>query len=70
MSAMPIEWEEQTERRLGIVENKVDKIMDPETGIYPKLSGIESRLKTYVITILVTVLGSSALTSYFVSRGH
>lgn len=46
------EWEEQTERRLGLVEHKVDKLLDPETGIYPKLTAIEGRLKSWAIAIL------------------
>ena len=49
-------WEEQTERRLGIVEHKVDKLLDPETGIYPKLNSIEGRLSRWAIAILSSVM--------------
>ena len=48
------EWEEATERRLGIVEQKVDKILDPELGIYPKLTQIEGRLTRWAIGILTS----------------
>lgn len=54
---MPIEWEEATERRLGVVEQKIDKILDPEAGIYPRLSQLEGRLVRWAIAILTTLLG-------------
>lgn len=57
MSLMPIEWEEATERRLGIVEQKVDKLLDPEVGIYPKLERVENRLSRKVIAVLTSVVG-------------
>lgn len=50
------DWESNTERRLGIVEAKVDKILDPEAGIYPLMRNVESRLKTYAISILTMII--------------
>lgn len=49
-------WEENTERRLGIVENKVDKLLDPEIGIYPKLADLGDRLQRWAIALLTTLL--------------
>lgn len=57
MSRIP-EWDENTERRVGILESKMDKLLDPETGIYSKLSGIESRLQRWAIAILGAILVS------------
>lgn len=62
-------WEENTERRLGIVEQKVDKVLDPETGVYPKLTNLDVRIKNYVITILLTILGSNTVVAYLATRG-
>lgn len=56
-----VEWEEATERRLGIVEQKVDKLLDPETGIYPKLTQIEAHLAKWALGILTTLVGVAAL---------
>lgn len=53
---MAVTWEENTERRLGIVEQKVDKLLDPETGIYPKLEDVGNRLRTWAIAILTALL--------------
>ena len=50
------EWEEQAERRIGVLEAKMDKVLDPERGIYPLMRNIESRLKGYAISILVAIL--------------
>lgn len=61
MTTMPIEWEEGVERRIGIAEQKIDKLMDPETGIYPKLSQIEGRLVRWAVGILTTLVGIAAL---------
>jgi hypothetical protein len=54
-------WEENTERRLGIVEQKVDKLLDPEIGIYPKLGGIEDKLTRYFVGLLVVLVGDLVL---------
>lgn len=51
-------WEENTERRVGILEQKVDKILDPENGIYPKLGGIEDKLTRYAVAILIGLVGN------------
>lgn len=49
-------WEENTERRVGIVEAKMDKLLDPENGIYPKLGSIEDRLAQQFNTLLLALL--------------
>jgi hypothetical protein len=49
-------WEENTERRVGIVEAKMDKILDPEIGIYPKLGSIEDRLARQFNALLLALL--------------
>lgn len=50
------DWEENTERRLGILESKVDKILDPQAGVYPLMRTIESRLKSWAISILTMIV--------------
>lgn len=53
---MATSWEENTERRVGIIEMKMDKLLDPETGIYPKLDDVMVRLRTWAIGILTALL--------------
>jgi hypothetical protein len=63
------EWEANTERRLGILEHKMDKLLDPEAGIYPLLNvaaataanvaqRAETRLTRWAIAILTSVVGT------------
>lgn len=49
-------WEENTERRLGIVEQKVDKILDPQSGVYPKMEEVANKLRAWAIVILTTLV--------------
>lgn len=58
-------WEENTERRLNIAEQKLDKLLDPETGIYAKLTRIEGQLARWAIAILSTLLVNIAITYAF-----
>lgn len=62
------DWEENTERRVGILENKVDKLLDPEHGIYPKISRAETRLTRWAIAILTTAVGT--LITLLATRSH
>jgi len=57
------EWSTQPERerRLQNVERDVDRLLDPETGIYAKLAAMESRLKSVAISVLVAVLLNIAI---------
>ncbi len=55
------EWEENTERRLGIVEQKIDKLLDPEHGIYPKVNQVQVSLMRWGIVILTTLLINAGL---------
>lgn len=50
------EWEESTERRIGILEHKIDKLLDPETGIYSHMTRISSQLSRWAIAILTGLL--------------
>lgn len=50
------DWEDNTERRIGILEKKMDDILNPQAGIYPLVRSIESRLKGYAISILTAVI--------------
>lgn len=65
---MQTTWEENTERRLGIVEQKVDKILDPETGIYPKLDIMGGKLRGWAIGILTALCLNLALALVLVAR--
>lgn len=53
---MATSWEENTERRLGIVEMKIDKLLDPESGIYPKIDVLSGRLRGWAIGILTALV--------------
>jgi hypothetical protein len=55
---MPTEWEDNTERRLGIAEHKIDKLLDPVEGIYALLASIERRLAAWAIAILTAIIVS------------
>lgn len=54
-------WEENTERRLGILEQKMDKLLDPEHGIYPKLSHIDRRIAYSTVGILLGLVANLVL---------
>lgn len=56
-----LSWEENTERRVGIMEQKVDKLLDPETGIYPKLTGVQVSLTRWGIAVLTVLLINAML---------
>jgi hypothetical protein len=43
-------------RRLELVERDLDRLLDPETGIYVLLNAMESRLKSVAIMVLIGVL--------------
>ena len=51
-------WIENTERRIGILEQKIDKLLDPELGIYAKLASLNARLSGWAIAILTTIIAS------------
>jgi hypothetical protein len=51
-------WEENTERRIGIAEQKLDKLLDPERGIYARLARIEGNLMRWAIAILASIIVS------------
>lgn len=61
-------WEENTERRMGIVEMKVDKLMDPEVGIYPKIEGLGRRLLVWAVGILTALVTNLAMLVFLLSR--
>jgi hypothetical protein len=61
-------WEENTERRLGIVEHKVDKLLDPETGIYPKMDAVQARLQQWAIALLTAIVVGAAVQLIFGGR--
>ena len=44
------------DRRLELVENDVDRLLDPETGIYALLRAMEGRLKSVAIMVLIACL--------------
>lgn len=50
------EWYENTERRIGILEKKVDDMLNPKDGIYPAMSRVESKLKSWAIAILSSII--------------
>jgi len=50
------DWESNVERRLGIIEQHQDRMLDPETGIYAKLAAMESRLVKWALAIVLTGL--------------
>lgn len=54
-------------RRLELVEADVDRILDPETGLYPLLRAMESRLKSVAIMVLLSVLVNMVL---YLTRVH
>lgn len=50
------EWEANTERRLGIVEQKIDKMLDPIDGIWPSILSAEHRLQRWAVGIMVALM--------------
>lgn len=46
----------KSDRRLQVVERKVERLLDPETGIYAKLDDVEQRLRGWAIAILTSVI--------------
>lgn len=65
---MKTTWEENTERRVGILEQKVDKILDPETGIYPSLTKLNGQLMRWAIGILTALVMNLALVLVLIGR--
>lgn len=55
------EWEEQAERRIGTLEGKMDKLLDPEKGIYPKMDKIKGDLARWAIAILTGLIGNMTM---------
>jgi len=49
-------WDRNTERRLKDLERKVDKMLDPETGIYPKLDDLAGSLRGWAIGLLTALV--------------
>jgi hypothetical protein len=59
------------ERRLTLVERDVDRLLDPETGIYAKLDSMSDRLRGWAIAILTGLIGALLLeVVQLATRGH
>lgn len=50
------DWERHLERRVERLELKMEKLLDPETGVYPKIEGLYLRLTRWGIALLAAML--------------
>jgi hypothetical protein len=49
------------ERRLTLVERNVDRLLDPETGIYAKLDSMVGRLRGWAIALMTGIIAALLL---------
>ena len=49
-------WERSTDKRLDNLERKVDKMLDPETGIYARLDDLGANLRGWLIGALSALI--------------
>lgn len=61
MNPVSTTWEENTERRVGILEQKMDKVLDPRDGIYPTVTRIETRMMRWAVAILSGIVANLVL---------
>jgi hypothetical protein len=47
---------DELNKRVGRLENLVDRLLDPEKGIYAKLDEVETQLQKYALGIIGSIL--------------
>lgn len=48
----------ELDKRVDKLERLVDRLIDPERGIYAKLDEVESQLKTYALGIMGSIISA------------